>query len=114
MTTMPRRRRTIQERTNAPRVTERAFQSQVEQYARMMGWLVSHAFLSIGSVGGFPDLICLRGGVMVVAELKSTTGKTTEAQELWLFSFRAVPGVTVKLWKPDDDSWADIERTLGR
>ena len=112
MTTMPRRRRTAQERTNVPRVTERAFQSQVEQYARMMGWLVSHAFLSIGSVAGFPDLICLRGGEMVVAELKSTTGKTTEAQEQWLFSFRAVPGARVFVWKPDDESWAEIEREL--
>jgi len=112
MTTMPRRRRTAPERTNVPRVTERVFQAQVEQYARMMGWLVSHAFLSIKSVAGFPDLLCLRGGVMVVAELKSLTGKTTEAQEQWLFSFRAVPGARVFLWRPDDDSWAAIEREL--
>ncbi len=112
MTTRPRRRRTAPERTNVPRVTERVFQSQVEQYARMMGWLVSHALLSIGSVAGFPDLICLRGGEMVVAELKSTTGKTTEAQEQWLFSFRAVPGARVFVWKPDDASWSEIEQVL--
>lgn len=112
MTGMPRRRRTAQERTNVPYVSERTFQAQVEQYARMMGWLVSHAFLSIGSVAGFPDLVCLRGGEMVVAELKSLTGKTTEAQEQWLFSFRAVPGAKVFVWKPDDPSWAEIEKVL--
>lgn len=106
MTGMPVRRR------NVPRVSEKVFQKQVEQYARMMGWLVSHAFLSIGSVAGFPDLVCLRGGEMVVAELKSLTGKTTEAQEQWLFSFRAVPGARVFVWRPTDPDWAEIEREL--
>ncbi len=113
MTGMPRRRRTAQERTNAPRVTERVFQAQVEQYARLCGWLCYHTRYSMGSTGvGFPDLLCLRGGVMCVAELKSATGKTTEAQEQWLFSFRAVPGARVFLWRPDDESWAEIEREL--
>ena len=112
MTGTHRRRRAVQERTYTPRVSERAFQSQVEQYARMMGWLVSHAFLSIKSVAGFPDLLCLRGGVMVVAELKSLTGKTTEAQEQWLFSFRAVQGARVFVWRPTDQDWAEIEKVL--
>lgn len=110
---MPRRRRTAPERTNVPRVAERVFQDQVERYARLMGWSVYHTRYSMGSTGvGFPDLICLRGGALVVAELKSLTGKTTEAQEQWLFSFRAVPGARVFVWKPDDTSWAEIEREL--
>jgi len=48
----------------------------------------------------------------VVAELKSVAGKTTAAQDEWLALFAAVPGVTVKLWRPDDDSWAEIEEVL--
>ncbi len=80
----------------------------------MMGWLCFHSWISLRSAPGFPDLVCLRGGEMIVAELKSLTGKTTAAQEQWLFSFRAVPGATVKLWRPDDESWADIAQTLGR
>jgi len=51
MTTMPRRRRTAQERTNVPRVSERTFQAQVEQYARLMGWRVYHTRYSMGSTG---------------------------------------------------------------
>lgn len=117
MTGMPRRRRTAQGRTNVPRVTERTFQSQVEQYARMMGWLVSHAFLSIGSVGGFPDLVLIRRDVsgvgrLVVAELKSAVGKTTAAQDEWLALFAAVPGVRVFVWRPSDQDWAEIEQVL--
>ncbi len=124
MTGMPRRRRTAPERTNVPRVTERVFQAQVEQYARMMGWLVSHALLSIGSVAGFPDLVLIRReqpsanllthSRLVVAELKSAIGKTTIAQDEWLAAFATVPCAEVKLWRPDDESWADIEATLGR
>lgn len=114
MTTMPRRRATRHATApNAPHVTERVFQAQVEHYARLMGWMLYHTRYSMGSTGvGFPDLLCLRGGEMVVAELKTLTGKTTEAQELWLFSFRAVPGAQVKLWRPTDEDWADIEATL--
>ncbi len=119
MTTRPRRRATTalaasqaSETFKTPRITERAFQAQVEQYARMMGWLTFHTWNSMRSVAGFPDLVCLRGGELVVAELKSATGKTTEAQEQWLFSFRAVPGATVFVWRPDDASWAEIERML--
>lgn len=99
-------------RTGALRVSEKAFQGQVERYARMMGWRCFHTWNSMRSVAGFPDLICLRGGEMVVAELKSATGKTTEAQEQWLFSFRAVPGARVFVWRPDDESWAQIEEVL--
>jgi len=85
----------------------------VEHYARLMGWQVYHTRYSMGSTGvGFPDLLCLRGGQMVVAELKSATGKTTEAQELWLFSFRAVPGARVFLWRPTDQDWEEIARVL--
>ncbi len=79
MTGTHRRRRAVQERTYTPRVSERAFQSQVEQYARMMGWLVSHAFLSIKSVAGFPDLLCLRGGAGVrLATYGSGLGRDRE------------------------------------
>lgn len=111
--------------TELPKISERTFQSQVEQYARLNAWLVYHTRYSMGSTGvGFPDLVLIRRempcanllthGHLVVAELKSAVGKTTAAQDEWLALFATVPGATVKLWRPDDESWADIAQTLGR
>lgn len=115
----PKLRVVAQDAPNVPRVSERAFQSQVEHYARLCAWRTYHTYNSQRSAPGFPDLVLIRVGAdgvgqLVVAELKTVTGKVSAAQEEWLWLFGAVPGVTVKLWRPDNDSWADIERTLGR
>ncbi len=130
MTTRTRRPRVVaQERpqppratdsaSRLPRVTEQAFQAQVERYARLCAWTPYHTYNSQRSAPGFPDLVLIRVGAdgvgqLVVAELKTVSGKVSAAQEHWLWLFGAVPGVTVKLWHADDDGWRDIERTLGR
>lgn len=108
---MPRRRPVS---AVVPPVAERTFQAQVEQYARLMGWLFFHTRYSMKSVAGFPDLVLLRGDRMVVAELKTVVGKTSKAQDEWLAAFLRIPGVRVFIWRPDDASWAQIEQVLGR
>ena len=66
-------------------MSEKEFQSQIVQLARLQGWLVYHTFDSRRSEPGFPDLVLAHeeGGVLF-REIKTDTGKTTGAQELWL------------------------------
>lgn len=94
------------------KVTEKAFSQTVVEYARLNGWRVWRPWLAIHSPRGFPDLTMVRDGRLVFAELKSDSGKTTEAQEEWLAELREVPGVTAVVWRPSD--WDDVERTLCR
>lgn len=112
MVGMPRRR--VVRTAAAPKISEKQFQSQVERYARLNKWLVYHTWRSIHSAKGFPDLIMIRGGRVVVAELKTLTGKLSPYQSEWLDAWAEVPGNTVKIWRPTDEDWQDIERTLGR
>jgi hypothetical protein len=101
-------------------ITEKEFTSQVIQLARLFGWRVSHfrpaqtrhgwRTAVSGDGAGFPDLVMVRGGRMIVAELKVGRNKATAEQNRWLDAFRAVPGCRVYLWFPCD--WPMIERVL--
>lgn len=51
---------------------------------------------------GWPDLVLVRAGRMVCAELKSEVGRVTPEQTEWLKILAAVPGVTTALWRPRD------------
>lgn len=80
--------------------TEKAFQSQIERYAKLTGWLIYHTFDSRRSTSGFPDLtLCKTGRRTLFAELKSETGKLTDAQIEWLTALAAT-GETACLWRP--------------
>ena len=64
---------------------------------------------------GFPDVWCVRGepdgrGRLLVAELKSATGRVEPEQRTWLKLLGAVPGVEVYVWKPGD--WAQTLAVL--
>ena len=92
--------------------TEKVFTQQVMDYARLMGWSAYHSWISIRSEPGFPDLVAVRAGRLVVAELKTLTGKLTPAQEKWLGVWGGIPSAEVFVWRPNDESWAQIERVL--
>ena len=110
MTTMPRRRRTAPERTNAPRVTEKQWQAQVIQLARMFGWFVFWTWNSRHSPAGEPDLRLLRVdikpakhvGRYVLAELKTDTGKLSEAQQDVANKLWCCDGIEFYIWRPKD------------
>lgn len=97
-------------------VDEKDFMAEVVKRAKALGWLVYHTYSSRKSQPGFPDLVLLRAGVMVVAELKTEKGKTTAEQDTWLEAFHnlaavaAVSNVRVFLWRPQD--WPQIEEVL--
>jgi hypothetical protein len=96
--------------------SEREFQRDVLALAKLHGWLAAHfrparTVRRDGSVryqtpvqadgAGFPDLVLLRDGVLLVAELKTDTGRTTKEQDAWLAAFRAA-GVAASVWRPRD------------
>jgi hypothetical protein len=90
-------------------MSEAAFLQQVKALAYMYDWSFHHSTPSMTSKGrwittgspGFPD-ICLahRTRGVIFAELKTTKGKTTPAQDDWLE--RLSPHAECYLWRPSD------------
>lgn len=109
-----------------PPITEREWQAQVVQLARLHGFLVAH-FRSVcvrrknGSIHwqtpveadgeGFPDLLCVRPGRILAAELKRDGGRITAEQRAWLRAFEAA-GVPAYVWMPRD--WDEVQEVLGQ
>lgn len=99
--------------TAAATVTEADFQRQVVQLAAILGYETLHIRRSIGrrggkagwqtttSIDGWPDLLLWRPGRMIAAELKSDTGKPTDAQ-LRVLASLAAAGMETHLWRPAD------------
>jgi len=94
----------------AAATSERDFQAAVLDLARLRGWRSFHVRESQGSAHGWPDLILLRRGRMIAAELKSMKGRPTPWQLVWLEDLGQVAGVESHLWRPSD--WDDIEQAL--
>lgn len=87
-----------------PPLSEAAFQRQVVQLARLLKWRVYHTLDSRGSAAGFPDLVMVRNGRLVFAELKAQTGRVRAEQYEWLADLGGVKAanVGVYLWRPAD------------
>ncbi len=56
--------------------------------------------LVMGSAG-WPDLICVRGGRLLVLELKAESGVVTSEQHAWIDELRAA-GVDARIVRPAD------------
>ena len=83
--------------------TEGEFQAWVLDLAKRNGWLAYHTYDSRKSGPGFPDLILVKGGVMIAAELKSADVKSMSLdQARWLAALGCVPGVRAVVWQPCD------------
>jgi hypothetical protein len=97
-------------------VTEKRFMAAVVAFAALHKWKVFHPFDSRKSAPGWPDLALVRGGRLVLAELKTESERVSSAQAEWLERLRAVAAnsagaVTVHLWTPA--AWGEIEHVLG-
>jgi len=88
--------------TSVPAVTEAQFLRQVLDLARIYRWMTYHPALSKWSERGWPDLALVRPPRVILAELKTDRGRTTEHQDRWLGALRACPGVETYLWRPAD------------
>jgi hypothetical protein len=99
---------------------EAGFQAAVIEVARLGGWKVAHFRPARTKYGwktpvaadgaGWPDLACVRGDRAVFAELKSETGKLSDAQADWLDRLRLLPCAEVFVWRPSD--WDEVVATL--
>ena len=71
---------------------EKEFQASVLKAAKQFGWLPYHTLFSRGSAAGFPDLILVRGAVMICLELKSDSKSAVEsvAQKEWIHALKQV------------------------
>lgn len=97
---------------------EELFQSDYDMLAVANNWHHYHTFRSKHSPPGYPDCITIKGGVMVVAELKVKPNKTSQMQDSWLEAYRTFAtahnlanSVIVRVWYPED--WLEIEAILG-
>lgn len=82
-------------------LTERAWQDQVVEIARLYGWAVYHTYDSRRSESGWPDLALAREPEFLVAELKTDKGRLSPAQVKWL-SLLGSCGIETAVWRPRD------------
>jgi hypothetical protein len=85
-------------------LTEKQFEGQVKDLAKIFGWKYYHTWRSFHSPAGFPDCVMVRGQRIIFAELKSEKGSVSEKQQEWLDALGNVgdKDVQVYLWRPDD------------
>lgn len=83
----------------------------VRTLARGLSWLCYHTHRSDRSEPGFPDLVLIKSGRMLVRELKREGGRTTAAQDAWLTAYAAC-GVDTGIWTPTDLVNGSIAREL--
>ena len=85
-------------------MSEAALQGRVLGLARELGWeLGYHTHDSRRSQPGFPDLVLLSTARrrLVMAELKTTRGRVSPAQQAWLVGLGAA-GIERHVWRPAD------------
>jgi hypothetical protein len=91
-------------------ISEAVFQEKVIARARARNWLVHHTrpcqrgdgswTTPVQGHAGFPDLVLAREGLVLFRELKTDTGRLTDAQRNWLTILGG------EVWKPND--WTEI------
>lgn len=97
-----------------PKPSESEWQQTVTSALSTFGWDWMHVRRTRGKGGmwttstsqpGWPDLVALRGGLVLGIELKSETGKVTVEQLEWLGRFSRLVGGRAWLVTPSDPAW---------
>jgi hypothetical protein len=112
----------VSARKPARRESEKSFQKRVISLAKLHGWRVAHFRPAQNARGdwrtpvaadgkGFPDLVMVRDGDLIFAELKAKIGRLSTEQQEWLNQLNKTHGVTVCVWRPSD--WELIVELLG-
>lgn len=83
-------------------MSEADLAANVSALAKALKWRGYHTHRSDHSERGFPDWVFLRGGCMIVAELKAQKGYLGPAQREWLQEFSQVSGCRAYVWRPSD------------
>lgn len=90
---------------------EAPFQASVISLAKLGGWRYYHTYNSKRSPEDFPDLILVKGPMLIVAECKRDSESPTPGQYEWLEAFDAVRMVWAGVWRPRD--MAEITAMIG-
>ena len=93
-------------------LTEKQFEGQVKDLAKLYGWKYYHTWRSIHSPAGFPDCVLVRPPRLIFAELKSEKGKVSPAQQEWLTILKDIPNIEVFLWRAEDETIEEILEIL--
>jgi len=101
-------------------ISEKDFQAQVIDLARVNGWLVAHFhdsrkqitrpdgrkfFVGDRDAKGFPDLVLVKPPNLVFWEMKKQLGKTTPEQDAWIEALQKC-GLDARVVRPSD--WDDV------
>lgn len=104
--------------------SEEQFTDALIAYARAHGWLACH-FRAAWTHKGYrtpvqgdtaaPDVILVRGGILILAELKSQKGSLAPKQREWrdaleVVAYYARGAVEMHVWRPAD--WPAIQKVL--
>lgn len=92
-----------------PAITERRFQRQVIEAAKLLGWRCYWTWNSLHSPKGWPDLVLVRRPRVIFLELKGERTPVTDEQRDTIAELRAC-GQEALIARPSD--WPLIERTL--
>jgi len=102
-------------------ISEDTFQNNFIDLARTLGYKVAHfrpartekgwRTAVSGDGAGFVDCVIAKPGRTIFAELKSESGKLSEAQAAWILLLQSGGG-EVYVWKPSD--WNEMVRILQR
>lgn len=91
-------------------ISERVFQTRVEELCRWLRLRFHHETDSRRSRAGFPDLVIVGPAGVIFAELKTDKGHLRPEQRDWIRDLVRAPGVQAFVWRPNQ--WPDIQRTL--
>ena len=81
-------------------MAEKEMQEAIRRAAIAHGYAVYHTHDSRHSPAGFPDVIAIKGGRVLVLELKAQRGRVSDAQWAWLAAW-ASTGATVAVVRPE-------------
>ncbi len=95
----------------ADAMSERELQANVEEMLTLFGWRFYHDRDSRRNNAGLPDVIAVRRGRLLFAELKTTRGRVRTEQRGWLEAL-AMTDAEVHIWRPRDWHAGTIEEVL--
>jgi hypothetical protein len=105
-------------------ISEHELQRAVIDCAHLLGWRCAHFRPALthgrwstpvsADGAGFPDLVMVRRGRIIFAELKATKGRLRPEQTEWLNALGLADGLTAMTytWRPDDWFSGRIEEVL--
>lgn len=91
--------------------SEKDFQQDVRQIARLYGWADYCVWNSRHSPAGWPDLTLLKPPHLIFAELKTDHGKLQPTQTRTLNLLRECQQISAYCWRPDD--YPQIHAAIG-